>query len=152
MNILKSVSTLILATVFVSSPVMAEGKKLADKMAGGVITLSVEVKTCDADTKKFCPGLPVNSQKSFMCLMAYEDKISKECKLGIAEAAMALKNGMMAIEYSIKSCEADADKHCLNVEPGEGRIVSCLKKNESKLNKKCTKALKETGFWNMSKK
>jgi hypothetical protein len=152
MNILKSVSTLILATVFVSSPVMAEGKKLADKMAGGTITISVEVKTCDADTKKFCPGLPANSQKSFMCLMAYEDKISKECKLGIAEAAMALKNGMMAIDYSIKSCEADADKHCLNVQPGNGRIVSCLKKNESKLNKKCISALKETGFWNMGKK
>ncbi|MCK5723826.1 MAG: hypothetical protein KAI84_14930 [Gammaproteobacteria bacterium] len=152
MNILKSVSTLILATVFASSPVMAEGKKLADKMSGGVITISVEVKTCDADAKKFCPGLPANSQKSFMCLMAYEDKISKECKLGIAEAAMALKNGMMAIEYSIKSCEADADKHCLNVEPGEGRLVSCLKKNKSKLDKKCTKALKETGFWNMGKK
>jgi len=152
MNILKSVSTLILAAVFVSSPVIAEGKKLAEKMAGGAITLSVEVKTCDADTKKLCPGLPVNSQKSFMCLMAYEDKISKECKLGIAEAAMALENGMMAIDYSIKSCEADADKHCLNIEPGEGRIVSCLKKNESKLDKKCTKALKETGFWDMGKK
>lgn len=152
MNILKSVLALILATAFVSSPVMAEGKKLADKMAGGVITLSVEVKTCDADTKKFCPGLSKNSQKSFMCLMAYEDKISKECKLGIAEAAMALENGMMAIDYSIKSCEADADKHCLKVEPGEGRIISCLKKNESKLDKKCTKALKETGFWNMGKK
>jgi len=152
MNILKSVSTLILATVFVSSPVMAEGKKLADKLAGGTITLSAEVKTCDADTKKFCPGIPVNSQKSFMCLMAYEDKISKECKLGIAEAAMALKNGMMAIDYSIKSCEADADKHCLDVQPGNGRIVSCLKKNESKLNKKCISALKETGFWNMGKK
>jgi len=152
MNILKLVSTLILATIFVSSPVMAEGKKLAEKMAGGVITLSVEVKTCDADTKKFCPGLPVNSQKSFMCLMAYEDKISKECKLGISEAAMALKNGMMAIDYSIKSCEADADKLCLNVQPGEGRIIGCLKKQESKLNKKCTKALKETGLWDMNKK
>ena len=152
MNILKSVSTLILASVFISSPVMAEGKKLADKLAGGVLTVNVEVKTCNADAKKFCPGLPLNSQKAFMCLMAYEDKISTECKLGIAEAAMALKNGMMAIDYSIKSCEADADKHCLDVEPGEGRLVSCLKKNESKLNKKCITALKETGFWNMGKK
>ncbi len=86
-----------------------------------------------------------------MCLMAYEDKISKECKLGISEAAMALKNGMMAIDYSIKTCEADEDKLCLKVQPGEGRIISCLKNQESKLNKKCTKALKETGMWNMSK-
>lgn len=151
MNILKTVSTLILTTIFISSPVMAEGKKLADKLAGGVLTVNIEVKTCNADAKKFCPGLPLNSQKAFMCLMAYEDKISTECKLGIAEAAMALKNGMMAIDYSIKSCEADADKHCLDVQPGNGRIVSCLKKNESKLNKKCVSALKETGLWNVAK-
>jgi len=60
------------------------------------------------------------------------------------EAAMALE---LAIEHSIEACEADADKHCLNVKPGEGRIVSCLKKNKSKLDKKYTEALKETGLW-----
>jgi len=131
---------------------MAEGKKLADKLSGGVLTVNVEITSCNADAKKYCSGLPLNSQKAFMCLIAYEDKISTECKLGIAEAAMALKNGMMAIDYSIKSCEADADKHCLDVEPGKGRIISCLKKNESKLNKGCVSALKETGLWDMGAK
>ena len=87
-----------------------------------------------------------------MCLMAYEDNLSTACKLGIVEAAMALEMGMIAIDYSIKACEADADKHCLNVKAGEGRIVSCLKKNEAKLTKECTTALKETGIWELGSK
>jgi Cysteine rich repeat len=152
MNIIKTVSTLILATIFISGTAIAEGEKLADKLANTAIAVSVEVKSCDADAAILCPGLPLNSQKSFMCLMAYEDNLSIACELGIVEAALTLEMGMIAIDYSIKACEADADKHCLKVEAGEGRIVSCLRKNESKLNKECTEALKETGLWDLGAK
>jgi len=152
MNIIKTLSTLILATAFISVTAAAEGKKLADKLANTAITVSVEVKNCDADAAIFCPGLPLNSQKSFMCLMAYEDNLSIACELGLVEAALSLEMGMIAIDYSIKACEADADKHCLKVKPGEGRLVSCLRKNESKLNKECTAALKETGLWDLGAK
>ena len=68
------------------------------------------------------------------------------------EAAMAVEMGMSAIDYSIKACEADADKYCLDVKAGEGRIVSCLVENEAKLNKECITALKETGLWNLGAK
>jgi hypothetical protein len=149
MNIIRTVATLITATLFISGAAMAEGEKLTDKMAGATVAFSVEVDSCDADAAKLCPGLPLNSKKSFMCLMAYEDNLSTACKIGIVEAAIALEVGMMAIDYSIQSCEADADKYCLDVEPGEGRIISCLKKNEAKLDKQCTAALKETGMWTL---
>ncbi len=138
--------------MFISSAAIAEGKKLADKLSNTAIAVNIEVKSCDADAAILCPGLPLNSQKSFMCLTAYEDNLSMGCKIGIVEAAIALEMGMIAIDYSIKACEADADKHCLNVEPGEGRIVSCLRKNESKLTKECTGALKETGLWDLGAK
>ena len=65
---------------------------------------------------------------------------------------MTLEMGMMAIGYSIKACEADADKFCLDVEAGEGRIVSCLVKNEAKLASRCVNALKETGLWDLGVK
>lgn len=150
MNITRTVSIFFLATMFISSAAMAEGKKLADKLSNVVIeTVAIEVPECDADTAILCPGLPRGSQKSFMCLMAYEDNLSIACQLGIVEAAMALEQSMMALEYSIKACEADADKYCLDVEAGEGRIVSCLRKNEARLNKACTAALKESGLWNL---
>ena len=152
MNIIRTVSTLILATVFISSAAMAEGQKLADKLSKSAIAVNIEINSCNADAAILCPGLPLNSQKSFMCLMAYEDNLSLACELGIVEAAIALEMGMIAIDYSIKACEADADKYCLNVEAGEGRIVSCLRKNEARLDKACTAALKETGLWNFGTK
>ena len=154
MNVIRVVSTLILATMFISSAAMAEGKKLADKLAGSAIEVNIEVEVpgCNADAAILCPGLPLNSKKSFMCLMAYEDNLSLACKLGIVESAIALEAGMMAIEYSIVACEADADKFCLDVEAGEGRIISCLRKNEAKLNKACTAALKDSGLWDLGAK
>ena len=152
MKFIRTATIFILATMFISTAAIAEGKKLADKLSNTAIAVNIEVKSCDADAAILCPGLPLNSQKSFMCLTAYEDNLSMGCKIGIAEAAIALEMGMIAIDYSIKACEADADKHCLNVEPGEGRIVSCLRKNESKLTKECTGALKETGLWDLGAK
>ena len=152
MKFIRTATIFILATMFISSAAIAEGKKLADKLSNSTIAVNIEVKSCDADAAILCPGLPLNSQKSFMCLTAYEDNLSMGCKIGIVEAAIALEMGMIAIDYSIKACEADADKHCLNVEPGEGRIVSCLRKNESKLTKECTGALKETGLWDLGAK
>ena len=149
MNMIKTVATLLLATVFISSAAIAEGQKLADKLSEGVVTMNLEVNSCNADAAILCPGLPLNSQKSFMCLMAYEDNLSIECALGMVEAAMALEAGLLAIDYSIKACEADADEHCLDIAAGEGRIVSCLKENEAKLNEECTSALKETGLWDL---
>lgn len=138
--------------MFISSASIAEGKKLADKLSDTAIVVNINVQSCNADAEKLCPGLPLNSKKSFMCLMAYEDNLSTACKIGIVEAAISLEVGMMAIDYSIQSCEADADKHCLNVEAGEGRIISCLKKNEATLSKQCVTALKETGLWNLEAK
>jgi len=148
MNIIRTVLTLILATMVMSGVAMA-GEKLADKLSNTTIIVDIQLRGCDADAAILCPGLPLNSRNSFMCLMAYEDNLSLSCELGIAEAAMTLEMGMMAIDYSIKACEADADKFCLDVEPGEGRIVGCLKQNEAKLANQCVTALKETGLWNI---
>ena len=149
MNIIRTVTTLILTAMVVSGTAMAEGEKLADKLSNSVIIVDIDVRGCDADAAILCPGLPLNSRNSFMCLMAYEDNLSLSCELGIAEAAMTLEQGLMAIDYSIKACEADADKFCLDVEPGEGRIVKCLKQNEANLANQCVTALKETGLWNI---
>jgi len=145
-------TSIILATLLFSSAATAAGEKLADKLSNSTLIVKIEISGCEADTDLLCPGLKHNSRKSFMCLMAYEDHLSNSCALGIVEAAMTLEAGMMAIDYSIKACQADADKFCLDVEPGEGRIVKCLRQNESGLGNQCVTALKETGLWNLGVK
>lgn len=152
MKIIRTLSILIITTVLMSSLVMAEGQKLREKLSKGTITLTADVKGCDADAKKFCKGLDPKSEKAFMCMMAYEDKLSMQCKQGMADAALSVRRGIAALNYSIKACEADADKYCLKTQPGEGRLVACIKKNKSKLSKQCISALKETGLWDMDTK
>jgi hypothetical protein len=127
------------------------GKPLAEKLQEGDIVITSSVDDCDEDIKQYCDGLGGNADKVFMCLAAYEEHLSPECKQGILEAALSIKMGVAALDYSISACEADADKHCLDVQPGEGRIVSCIKSNQSKVSKECITALKETGLWELSK-
>lgn len=153
MTIFRLLSMLIIATVFASTTaIAAEGKKLAQKLENSNITVHIDIPNCNADSAIFCPGLPLSSKKSIMCLMAYEDNLSALCKLGIIEASLIFELGMLDIAYSIDACEADADEYCLDVEPGAGRIVSCLRKNESKITKQCISALKETDLWNLGAK
>ena len=127
MKITCTLSTLILAAMLVTGATTATAAKLAEKLSNSTIIINIDVKGCKADADKLCPGLANNSRKVFMCLSAYEDNLSDSCRLGIAEAAMTLEKGMMAIDYSIRACQTDADAYCLDVEAGEGRIVGCLK-------------------------
>jgi hypothetical protein len=149
MKIKSTISTLILTAMLVTGATTATAATLAEKLSSGTVIINITVKGCKTDADKLCPGLSHNSRKVFMCLAAYEDNLSDSCKLGIAEAAMTLEKGMMAIDYSIRACQTDADAYCLDVEPGEGRIVGCLKKNESLLAKQCVTALKDTGLWDL---
>ena len=45
--------------------------------------------------------------------------------------------------YVSNECDEDIDKICGKVELGEGRILTCLKKNESKVTKRCNQAMKD---------
>ncbi len=36
-----------------------------------------------------------------------------------------------------ESCKADADKHCANVKPGEGRMHKCLREHSKELSEAC---------------
>jgi hypothetical protein len=142
----------LLALLF-SIPSHAEqtGKPLAEKLQGGEIVITASVSGCDEDIKQHCDGLGDNANKVFMCLAAYEDQLSSECKEGILEAALSIKMGAMALDYSISACEADADTHCLDVQPGDGRLVSCIRAHESEVSAECITALKETGLWEIGK-
>ena len=151
-GIKKTCIPLMLALLFsISSHAEQTGTPLAEKLQEGDLVITSSVSGCDEDIKQHCDGLGDNADKVFMCLAAYEEQLSTECKQGILEAALSIKMGAAALDYSISVCETDADKHCLDVQPGEGRIVSCIKANESKVSKECITALKETGLWELGK-
>ena len=141
-----------MAMLIISNLSLAESLTLKEKLSKGTFRVSSEVKGCDVDSKIFCPGLKPGSKKTIMCLMAYEDKVSQNCRDGLAESAISVQRGLKAIDDIVKSCEQDTDKFCPDVNPGKGQIVKCLKKHEANVNKICITTLKETGIWNMDSK
>ena len=148
----RNIIPVILLMIFSLSALAGQtGKPLAEKLQEGDIVITSSVQGCDEDIKQHCDGLGDNTDKVFMCLAAYEEHLGSKCKQGILEAALSIKMGAAALDYSISACEADADKHCLDVQPGEGRLVSCIKANESNVSKECISALKETGLWELGK-
>jgi len=84
-----------------------------------------------------------------MCLAAYEEQLTPRCKQGILEASLAIRTGAAALDYSLVACEVDADQHCLEVPPGEGRLLRCIKANQSRVSMQCVTALKDTGLWDI---
>jgi len=124
-----------------------EGKPAVATPPGDDSVVASSVRGCDGDIKLHCSGLGQNATRVFMCLMAYEDQLGPVCRKGVLEAAMTIRAGSEAIDYSLRACEADVDAYCREVQPGNGRVAGCIKANESRVSGSCIAALKETGLW-----
>jgi hypothetical protein len=61
-------------------------------------------------------------------------------KFVVVGALMALVSSALAAEKG--ACKGDVDKLCKDVQPGEGRILGCLKSHQSELSPKCANNLK----------
>jgi hypothetical protein len=51
-----------------------------------------------------------------------------------------------ALSYAVNECKDDLQKLCSGVPAGQGRLLECLKKNDSKVSGRCKQGLKETGL------
>lgn len=100
---------------------------------------------CKADIEKHCKDVEKGEGRVFECLNKKKSELSKPCKNFLGK----LKQYN---EQRVKDCKADVEKYCKDVEKGEGRIVSCLKENESKLSPKCKKHVKKAKAQSADKK
>ena len=109
--------------------------------------ITAAMSGCKDDIQKYCDDLGDKTLKVFMCLMACEEDLSPTCREGVLEVAITIKAGSEALDYSVNACESDVEAHCRGVQPGDGRIVGCIKANESRVSSECKAALKQTGLW-----
>ena len=72
--------------------------------------------------------------------------------ISCAAAAVLLLTGPIAsaqediIETVATGCETELTTYCKGVTPGEGRILSCLEAQGSKIQTRCTRALEDVGL------
>jgi hypothetical protein len=127
-----------------SGGVSAQQKGPAEAMAQGLI--DQVAKGCDKELMMYCKDVTPGEGRVLACLYAHEDKLSGKCQYALYDAAAQLERAVNALTYVVNECREDLTKLCSNIEPGQGRMLQCIEKNDAKVSKRCKQALKETGL------
>ena len=98
---------------------------------------------CEKELASFCKDVTPGGGRILACLYAHADKVSGRCEYAVYDAAAQLERAVGALTYVANEGDEDMDKLCAKVEAGEGRILTCLKKNEDKVTKRCNQAMKD---------
>jgi hypothetical protein len=101
---------------------------------------------CKKELDTYCKTVTPGEGRILACLYAYEDKLSGRCVYALYDAANQLERTVMALRYLANECKSDISSLCANTEPGEGRILKCLEKNEAKVSSRCKQAAKDVGM------
>ena len=125
----------VLAMFFVSVSSVWAADNVIDTVAKG----------CEKELTTYCKDVTPGEGRVLACLYAYSDKLSGQCEYALYDAAVQLERFVAALSYVANECDEDLEKFCADIEGGEGRVLKCLDENSSKINKRCTQALKDVG-------
>ncbi len=103
-------------------------------------------KGCDKEIKTYCKDVVAGEGRVLACLYAYEDELSGKCEYALYDAAVRLQRAITALAYVANECEADLHAFCSDIQPGGGRLLDCIEKNDAKVSKRCKQAMKDTGL------
>ena len=98
---------------------------------------------CKEELEKYCKDVTPGERRVLACLYARSDKLSTKCEYALYDAAVQLERAVAALAYVANECDADLEKLCSAVAPGEGRLINCLKKNEKQVSDRCKQAVKQ---------
>ena len=103
-------------------------------------------KGCQMELEKYCVQVTPGEGRVLACLYAYGDKLSSKCEYALYDAAVQLEREVAALSYVANECDADLEKFCASIAPGEGRLLECIEKNDKQVSDRCKKAIKEVGL------
>jgi hypothetical protein len=101
---------------------------------------------CKVELEKYCSQVTPGDGRVLACLFSHEDKISAKCEFALYDAAVQLERAVSALAYVANECDADMEKYCAAVEPGEGRVLDCLNKQGKNVSERCRGAIKDVGL------
>jgi hypothetical protein len=126
----------ILLLLFTWSPAIAAEDDLVQSV----------VKGCNTELNTYCKTVTPGEGRLLACLFAHGDKLSGQCEYALYDAAVQLERAVDALAYVANECHDDLVANCSGVAAGEGRLLKCLEKNESKVSDRCKQALTDVGL------
>ncbi len=114
-------------------------------LAGDNLVQTV-VNGCQKELETYCKDVTPGQGRVLACLYAHSDKLSGQCEYALYDAAAQLERAVAALSYVVNECRNDLENLCSGVPAGEGRLLNCLEKNDSKVSGRCKQAIKEVGL------
>ena len=128
---------------FVALAILLIGITSANAQQGLVETVA---NGCKVEIEKYCSQVTPGEGRVLACLYAHEDKLSSKCEYALYDAAAQLERAVAALSYVANECDADLEKYCKSIAPGEGRLLDCLEKHDKQVSGRCKQALKDVGL------
>ncbi|MDH3574570.1 MAG: cysteine rich repeat-containing protein [Desulfobacteraceae bacterium] len=128
---------------FVALAILLMGITSANAQQGLVETVA---NGCKVEIEKYCSQVTPGEGRVLACLYAHEDKLSSKCEYALYDAAAQLERAVAALSYVANECDADLEKYCKSIAPGEGRLLDCLEKHDKQVSGRCKQALKAVGL------
>ena len=135
---MKQMTVLILSMV-----VLSLGVTGASAQQGPIETVA---NGCKAEIEKYCSQVTPGQSRVLACLYAHGEKVSSQCEYALYDAAAQLERAVAALSYVVNECAEDLEKFCGSVDPGQGRLADCLKKNDKQVSSRCKQAQKDVGL------
>jgi hypothetical protein len=101
---------------------------------------------CKTELEKHCNQVTPGQGRVLACLYAYGDKLSSKCEYALYDAAVQLERAVAALSYVANECDADLEKYCASIKPGEGRLLECIEKHDKEVSDRCKMAIKDVGL------
>ncbi len=103
-------------------------------------------KGCEQELKTYCKDVTPGEGRVIACLYAFSDKLTPRCEYALYDAAAQLERALTQLAYVANECRDDLTKFCANIQPGQGRLMACMEKNEKQVSGRCKQALKDVGL------
>ncbi len=98
--------------------------------ASAFATSALAQGPCAADVQRLCQGIAPGGGRLHACLKSNADRLSPACRQDLAQA------GQRARDVH-ERCQGDVWHFCQGIQPGQGRILACLKSHEAELSPPC---------------
>lgn len=98
---------------------------------------------CADDVSEYCPAVELGHGRLAACLYAHETVISDGCYAATSDVGDILDTMFDGLRAILEMCGQDIAAHCGTVQPGEGRIFTCLAEHQADLSPSCSPAVGE---------
>jgi len=103
-------------------------------------------KGCEKEFTSYCKDVTPGQGRLLACLYAHQDKISGQCDYALYDAAAKLQRLVAGLAYVAGECHDDLASYCTDFQPGKGRLLDCIKKNDAKVSDRCKQAIDDVGL------